>query len=81
MWLVPGNSEKRKDLFLAKSMWNHIIFCLIPNYYLFICPYTLFRSSYNTIAGLCISSIPHAFTLRSLAIVSYTLHFSNNMQP
>ena len=71
-WLVTG-----KILFLAKSMWNHVIFCFIPQS-IFNCSYTLFRSSYNTLACLCISSTPHAFILRSLAIVSHTLHFSNN---
>ena len=77
MWLMANNSEKGKILFLAKSMWNHVIFCLILQS-IFICSCILFRSSYNTLGGLYISSTPHAFTLRSLAIVSHTLHFSNN---
>ena len=41
----------------------------------------LFRSSYNTLAGLCIIIVlatPHAFTLRSLVIVSHTVHFLDN---
>ena len=69
--------KKEKILFLAKSIWNHVIFCLIPQS-IFICSYTFFRNSYNTLAGLCISSTAHAFTLRSLVIASYTLCFSNN---
>ena len=40
----------------------HVISCLIPQS-IFICSCTLFRSGYNTLAGLCISSTPHAFTL------------------
>ena len=39
-----------------------------------------FRSSYNTLAGLyaLVLATPHAFTLRSLAIVSYAVHFLDN---
>ena len=59
---------KRKISLLAKKMWNYIIFCLIPQS-IFICSNTLLCSSYNTLADLCISFIPHAFTLCSLAIV------------
>ena len=45
--LVTANKER---LFLARSMWNYVIFCVRShNRY-------LFRSSYNTLAGLCISS-------------------------
>ena len=42
--------------------------------------YTLFRSSYNTLAGLyaLVLATPHAFTLRSLAIVSHAVHFLDN---
>ena len=41
--------------------------------------YTLFSSSYNTLAGYAlVLATPHAFTLRSLAIVSHAVHFFNN---
>ena len=42
--------------------------------------YTLFHSSYNTLAGLyaLVLATPHAFTLRSLAIVSHAVHFLDN---
>ena len=42
--------------------------------------YTLFRSSYNTLAGLyaLVLATPHAFTLHSLAIVSHAVHFLDN---
>ena len=42
--------------------------------------YTLFYSSYNTLAGLyaLVLATPHAFTLRSLAIVSHAVHFLDN---
>ena len=42
--------------------------------------YTLFHSSYNTLAGLyaLVLTTPHAFTLRSLAIVSHAVHFLDN---
>ena len=42
--------------------------------------YTLFRSSYNTLADLCalVLATPHAFILRSLAIVSHAVHFLDN---
>ena len=44
--------------------------------------YALFRSSYkpNTLAGLyaLVLATPHAFTLRSLAIVSHAVHFLDN---
>ena len=38
--------------------------------------YILFHSSYNTLAGLyaLVLATPHAFTLRSLAIVSHAVH-------
>ena len=44
---------------------------------IYIYLYTLFRSSYNTLAGLyaLVLATPHAFTLRSLAIVSHAVHF------
>ena len=42
--------------------------------------YTLFHSSYNTLAGLyvLVLATPHAFTLCSLAIVSHAVHFLDN---
>ena len=42
--------------------------------------YILFRSSYNTLTGLyaLVLATPHAFILRSLAIVSYGVHFLDN---
>ena len=47
-WLnVAGNLEIVKNgkiVFLARSMWNHVNFCVIPQS-IFI--YTLFCSSYN----------------------------------
>ena len=41
--------------------------------------YTLFRSN-NTLAGLyaLVLATPHAFILRSLAIVSHAVHFLEN---
>ena len=72
MWLVAGNSEKRKN-FIQYVEPRDLL--LIPqSIFIFSC--TLF--CHNTLAGLCISSTPHAFILRSLVIVSHTLHFSNN---
>ena len=42
--------------------------------------YTLFRSSYNTLAGLYALALAtsHAFALCSLAIVSHAEHFLDN---
>ena len=58
-------------------MESRDLLCVIPqSIYL----YTLFRSSYNTLAGLhaLVLATPHAFTLRSLAIVSHAVHFLDN---
>ena len=42
--------------------------------------YTLFHSSYNTLADLyaLVLATPHAFILRSLAIVNHAVHFLDN---
>ena len=72
-------TEKRERLFLARSMWNHVIFCVRPhNRYLFI--YIISWQLYNTLAGLyaLVLATPHAFTLRSLAIVRHAVHFLDN---
>ena len=50
-----------------------IFWCVIPQSIL-ICSYTLLHSSYNTLAGLWISSTPHAFALHSLAMDQGWLH-------
>ena len=74
---MADNSEEGKILFLAKKYVEpcDLLFDPTINIYLFM---HFFRSSYNILAGLYISSTLHAFTLHSLAIVSHTLHFSNN---
>ena len=56
MWLVAGNSEKGKILFLARSTYvqPRDLQRVIPQS-IFICSYTSFHSSY-TLASLCISS-------------------------
>ena len=59
-------------------MWNHVICVCDPTIDIYL--YTLFRSSYNTLGGLyaLVLATPHAFTLRSLAIVIYAVHFLDN---
>ena len=56
-WLnVAGDlvTAKKERLFLARSMRNYVIFCVRShNRYLFI---HIISSSYNTLAGLCISA-------------------------
>ena len=70
-------AKKRKIVFLA-SMWNHVSSVCDRTIDIYL--YTLFRSSYNTLAGLYASMLAtsHAFTLRSLAIVSHAVHFLDN---
>ena len=59
--------------FLASIELRDLL-CVIPQ------SISLFRSSYNTLAGLyaLVLATPHAFTLRSLAIVSHPVHFLDN---
>ena len=49
-----------------------------PTIDIYLC--TLFHNTYNTLAGLyaLVLATPHAFTLRSLAIVSHAVHFLDN---
>ena len=60
-------------------MESRDLLCVIPQS-IFIYTHALFRSSYNTLAGLyaLVLATPHAFTLRSLAIVSHPVHFLDN---
>ena len=59
-------------------MEPHDLLCVIPQSIFIYTHY--FHSSYNTLAGLyaLVLATPHAFTLRSLAIVSHAVHFLDN---
>ena len=59
-------------------MWNHVIYVCDPTINIYL--YTLFYSSYNTLADLyaLVLATPHAFIPRSLAIVSHAVHFLDN---
>ena len=69
-------------MFLARSMWNTCDLWGVFRQLLLVHPlyFVALLASYNALAGLCISSMPHGFTQHSyVAIDSHTLHFLNNM--